>query len=480
MRPSFPVESKVDDQASSSRLRIAGWVLAGIVVGALGYHLLEHLPQEAASQIHGDPPKRLEAFNSARVTGAQIFLGIGIFAGLVLTYRRMRAVESQAATAIRQAKSAEDGQITERFTRAIDQLGTTGGDKVAIRLGGIYALERILRDSDADALTVQEVLAAFVREVLDRRQEEWDEQAGPIYLAGLLATDTDLKAALSVLGRNPLPRHRPDLREVKLADRYLRGLELNSLDLLGANLTCTDLNNAKLTNTNLANANLRGADLTDADLTGASLTSANLTSADLTGANLTGANLTGADITGADLTGADLTGANLADIDFTDTDLFDTDFTGADLTGADLTGANLTGASLTGAHLQRANLTEAKLIDANLADADLTRANLPGIHLAGANLAGANLARAHLRRADLTGANLTGANLTGANLPDADLTDANLSDANLTDANLSGAHLTHTNLAGAYLNHANLTGTEFPDENRSSSFSDPAPGSDAG
>src|SRR3954447_13018885 len=36
------------------------------------------------------------------------------------------------------------GQITERFTRAIDQLGSTQLD---VRLGGIYALERLARDS---------------------------------------------------------------------------------------------------------------------------------------------------------------------------------------------------------------------------------------------------------------------------------------------------------------------------------------------
>jgi hypothetical protein len=37
-----------------------------------------------------------------------------------------------------------EGQITERYTRAIDQLGSTS---LSVRLGGIYALERIARDS---------------------------------------------------------------------------------------------------------------------------------------------------------------------------------------------------------------------------------------------------------------------------------------------------------------------------------------------
>ena len=58
---------------------------------------------------------------------------------------------------------------TERFTRAIDQLGATddkeGEPKLEIRLGAIYALERIARDSpERDYATIMEVLTAYVRD----------------------------------------------------------------------------------------------------------------------------------------------------------------------------------------------------------------------------------------------------------------------------------------------------------------------------
>jgi hypothetical protein len=52
------------------------------------------------------------------------------------------------------------GQITERFTRATDQLGNSALD---VRIGGIYALERIARDSRDDHPQVIEVLTAYVR-----------------------------------------------------------------------------------------------------------------------------------------------------------------------------------------------------------------------------------------------------------------------------------------------------------------------------
>lgn len=53
------------------------------------------------------------------------------------------------------------GQITERFTRAVDQLGS---EKLDVRLGGIYALERLASESHDDYAAIVEILSAYVRE----------------------------------------------------------------------------------------------------------------------------------------------------------------------------------------------------------------------------------------------------------------------------------------------------------------------------
>jgi len=77
--------------------------------------------------------------------------GIGLIA-LILTYRRVIV--------------AEQGHITDRFTKAIEQLGATTAKNepnVEVRLGAIYALERIARDSARDHWTIMEVLTAYVR-----------------------------------------------------------------------------------------------------------------------------------------------------------------------------------------------------------------------------------------------------------------------------------------------------------------------------
>jgi len=86
--------------------------------------------------------------NEARKTLAQILGGILVLVGLYFAWKRIEV-------------SRED-QITERFTRAIEQLGNE--ESMAVRLGGIYALERIAKDSEKDHWIAMEVLTAYVRE----------------------------------------------------------------------------------------------------------------------------------------------------------------------------------------------------------------------------------------------------------------------------------------------------------------------------
>ena len=84
---------------------------------------------------------------------AQILAGTALLSGLYFIWRTLQV--------------NREGQITEHFTRAIDQLGATddkGKARLEIRLGGIYGLERIAKDSpERDYSTIMEVLTAYVR-----------------------------------------------------------------------------------------------------------------------------------------------------------------------------------------------------------------------------------------------------------------------------------------------------------------------------
>ena len=184
---------------------------------------------------------------------------------------------------------SREGQVTERYTKAIEQLGSKELD---VRIGGIFALERIARDSVRDHPTVTEVLTAFIRE---HSREPWppgDHAASPEERPDR----PDVQAAVTVVGRRD-------------AKRDIRPIDLTGADLIGARLDGADLVDARLRGADLILAFLRGADLRGAYLEGADLRRANLGGADLRGTHLFDADLRGASLRDARLGDANLTAA---------------------------------------------------------------------------------------------------------------------------------------------------------------------------
>jgi membrane protein implicated in regulation of membrane protease activity len=154
------------------------WALACLVgLAALAAVILA--VWELPSLLYGDvtqasPDARLQAASSFRTALVAGLAGLAALGSLAMASRTYRLTQQS--------------QITDRYTKAIEQLGS---DKLDIRLGGIYALERIAVDSRRDHPTVVEVLGAFVRE---RSQPTEDGPGG---------SATDLQAAATVLGRLP-------------------------------------------------------------------------------------------------------------------------------------------------------------------------------------------------------------------------------------------------------------------------------------
>jgi hypothetical protein len=236
-------------------------------------------------------------------------VALGAVGALVFTSITARAAQQHAAL-------AEQGQITDRYTRAVDQIVQQGAEHLQVRLGGIYALERITRDSPRDQPTIVEVLSAFIRTTLPK-----PDGAGKCPRQALPA---DVEAAFVVLGRR---------------DRAHDGTART--DVHGTCLADADLTDANLTDANLTDANLTGADLIGADLTEAYLIAANLTMADMHRADLTGVTLNTAHLVAASLNGAFLPNARLSGADLTSVDLNYSSLIGADLTSANLEGADL-------------------------------------------------------------------------------------------------------------------------------------------
>jgi hypothetical protein len=201
----------------------------------------------------------------------------------------------------------QQGQITDRYTKAIEQLGS---DKLDVRLGGIYALERIAKDSKRDHSTVVEVLSAFVREHSDPAHTESEPSIANVFSTFIEGDSepaaeqgpeaerparkpqptTDVRAALSVLGRLP---PLPDMRRADLSNAHFVGANLRGMNLSGVLFDGANLQGAKL-----EGADLSGSSLRDAILGWADLRLANLQDVDLHKANLQEARLGLADLRG--------------------------------------------------------------------------------------------------------------------------------------------------------------------------------------
>jgi Pentapeptide repeats (8 copies) len=156
-------------------------------------------------------------------------------------------------------------------------------ERLDVRLGGIYALERTAKDSRPDRSAIAEVLSAYIRRRLPS-SEVRDEHVLPLEFRV-----PDAQAALTVLCRSPLCDER--------IASDTRRLNLSRTDLRRA-----DLSRAQLQHANLWSAQLQGADLRNAHLEGAILEKANFgrfqsdnpafqRGADLRHANLRGAKL---------------------------------------------------------------------------------------------------------------------------------------------------------------------------------------------
>lgn len=267
-------------------------------------------------------------------------------------------------TSERQTRTLEQGHVTDRLTRAIEQLGAEktvkriekdaeGADirdaegrlrvvettvpNLEVRLGAIYALERIAQDSERDHTTIMEILCAYIRENAKYSEAEKSPFGkNPLNKIGdfsIMSRDSrekillkrsneftdwilkyprprlDVQAAITVIGRRPEPRRQMEAQSGFRLDLSL--INLRRANLVRAHLERANLRNSRLEGVDLQDAHLEGADLTFADLSGSFFNGAHLNEAQLFGAGLEDAGLANAMLKGAHLAGARLHSAQL-------------------------------------------------------------------------------------------------------------------------------------------------------------------------
>lgn len=370
----------------ASKWEWALWVISVIAVLAIG----SLLSWKFWGQLH-NPQDPLSTV--IRNVG----LVIGGVVAVLLAIWRSRVAERQVAT-------SQQGLMNERYQRGAEMLGH---EVLAVRLGGIYALQRLAAERPEQYhIQIMELFCAFVRFPTDdkmmgscRLMEEQDGTSQTLR--------PDVQDTMRFLGsRSQDGIHLEWKEDFKL---YLRDANLSNLQAADANFSRAWLRNANLSNTVLIRADLSGARLRKANLSKSRLQDANLSRASLNGANLSNASLDGANLSYASLNRANLS----SNVSLNHANLSNASLHYANLSYASLQEANLSGADSLGVNLFQANLAEANLSNARFWEANLSQANLADADLSNASFREADLSHADLAAADLTGANLEDANLTG-------------------------------------------------------------------
>jgi len=378
----------------------------------------------------------------------------------------------RAVVAQKQVDVAEQGQITDRISKAVEGLGAEKAVKNAgrettkpnleVRIGAIYALERIAQDSLRDHIQIMEILCAYIRENAPLRETPKNPfEIRKEKMAERDAIFTDIPGRIEMKSwSNSLPKPRIDVQvalEV-IGRRQQRQIKVERGTTVRGSSVGYRLD--------LSETCLQSADLSELDFSHAHFEKAQIQGSDLSRANLLGTNLMRAELQGADLGWTNLQAARL----------LSAQMHGADLRYVQLQRAQLRGAQMFKTRLFSAYLQGARLYRAQLQGADLRRTKLMGAQLAGAALHGADFRNSQLQGADLALAkfddltHLGDAIFRGAALKDVNFTDSNISPEQLVDMfadatiTLPGGHGPDHQSWPKHWNKSKLSMGEFRDQ----------------
>ena len=243
------------------------------MLATVGVAAVMPVPPRIAPDL-ADPQAQFEVLDRARLTVALIFGGLVALLGVYMNWRRVSALEQQVAT-------AQLGQITERFTRAIDQLGAVRPDNTPapeIRAGGVRSLERIAGESPEDFWPILDILSAYLRSESPALPVDADGDVPEQLEEQAYETRNRMDVAFTI---DAIQRLRPRDREPVATPLNLASVYAPRIALAEKNLQGADFRRAHIEHADFSGADLDIADLRDARLEGTQLVAANLRAAEL-------------------------------------------------------------------------------------------------------------------------------------------------------------------------------------------------------
>ena len=174
-------------------------------------------------------------------------VGLVIGGALAILFAVWRSIVAE-----KQAATAQRGLLNERYQKGAEMLGSK---VLAVRLGGIYALERLAREHPGGyRMQIINLLCAFVRNPPGENNQD------------IHKVREDVQAVMTEVGNRDALRIKIEKGKFVMLD--LSGATLVEADLRGAELSGADLRGAKLSGATLRGAFLNGANLSGADMKG--------------------------------------------------------------------------------------------------------------------------------------------------------------------------------------------------------------------
>jgi uncharacterized protein YjbI with pentapeptide repeats len=308
-------------------------------------------------------------------TGAAIrnigLVAVAMFGGPFVIWRSI--------VAQRQVDVAEQGQITDRISKAVEGLGSVRSERrviesdnneaaslsqeslefiepnLEVRIGAIFALERISQDSLRDHIQIMEILSAYIRNNCKREIDidfEIDRiNDAPDYPKRCTPLRADLWTALLVIGRRS-----PSNIEYERSLDSPYSIDLQGANFSGVNIDKIDLRFSKLNNTVWSYAGLRWA-----NFSGAHIDNGDFRRADLEYVNFNDSWLFDVSFECGSVAEGSFASAYLSQCDFGKCGLEATKFSDTRIEFCDFRRANLGGASFGASRFFRSVLETAQL-----------------------------------------------------------------------------------------------------------------------
>lgn len=129
-----------------------------IVLSAAALAAIWWLPRRQSRRWAIEGKELADLENSARSTVVQIVGGLALLPTFAATWAQITDTRTASNKTL---GIAADQQVTERFTRAVEQLASA---QVEIRIGGIYGLEGVARESAARRSAIAQILMSYLHQ----------------------------------------------------------------------------------------------------------------------------------------------------------------------------------------------------------------------------------------------------------------------------------------------------------------------------